>query len=58
MSLRLASLAFAVLWTAWMLWWTAPLAVANTIILVICGAFAGLLFYWAIGKWLAYQSRQ
>jgi hypothetical protein len=49
--LVLSSVAFAVLWKAGMLWWSAPLEVAQTIILVVVGAIAGLLWYWLFGMW-------
>ncbi len=45
MPLPAASVLFAVLWTAGMLWWNAPLQAAETVILVIAGGIAGLLWY-------------
>jgi hypothetical protein len=48
MPLPAASVLFAVLWTAGMLWWNAPLDVAETVILVVAGAIAGLLWYFAM----------
>ena len=44
-SLKWGSIAFAVLWTAWMIWWSGNLALANIIIVAICGAVAGYLWY-------------
>jgi hypothetical protein len=49
--LILSSVLFAGLWTAGMLWWSAPLDTAHIIILVIAGGIAGLLWYWLFGKW-------
>ena len=37
-SLKWSSIAFAVLWTGWMVWWSGDFAPANIIILTICGA--------------------
>ena len=49
--LALSSIVFAVLWTAGMLWWSAPIEVAQTVIFVISGGIAGLLWYWLFGMW-------
>jgi hypothetical protein len=49
--LKLASLAFAVMWTVMMWWWSAPLETAAIVILAIAGAITGLLWYWLYGKW-------
>jgi hypothetical protein len=49
--LKLASLAFAVMWTVMMWWWSAPLDTAAIVILAIAGAVTGLLWYWLYGKW-------
>ena len=43
-TLILASIAFAVLWTAYMIWQTST-GMANTVILIIAGAIAGVLWY-------------
>jgi hypothetical protein len=48
MPLPAASVLFAVLWTAGMLWWNAPLHIAETIILVVAGAVAGFLWYFVM----------
>jgi hypothetical protein len=52
-NLRIATaVAFAVLWTAWMLWWSYPdRGVAHTVILATMGAILGVLWYWLFG-WL------
>ncbi len=51
MTLTFSSIAFAVLWTLWMLWWSAPLALAQTVILLAAGAVAGILWHWLFGLW-------
>jgi hypothetical protein len=43
--LKWSATAFAVLWTGWMIWWSGDFAPANIIILTICGALAGYLWY-------------
>jgi hypothetical protein len=49
--LALSALAFAVLWTAGMWWWTEPRDIAGTIVLLVIGALTGLAWYWLYGKW-------
>jgi hypothetical protein len=49
-SLILASIAFAVLWTLGMIWWTGT-QTANIISLSIAGAVAGVLWYFAMRWW-------
>jgi len=51
MRLKSASLAFAVLWTGTMMWWSAPLRPAEVVILMICGALAGPAWYLLYGRW-------
>jgi hypothetical protein len=53
--LKLSSLAFAVMWTAMMWWWNAPLETAGLVILAIAGAICGLLWYWLYGKWFRWH---
>jgi hypothetical protein len=48
--IKLCSVAFAVLWTCGMLWSSGIIDRANVIILSICGAFAGLAWYYAM-RW-------
>jgi glycopeptide antibiotics resistance protein len=43
--LKLSAVAFAVLWTGWMLWWSGSFDRANVIILTICGIVAGYVWY-------------
>jgi UDP-N-acetylmuramyl pentapeptide phosphotransferase/UDP-N-acetylglucosamine-1-phosphate transferase len=49
-SLKCGAIAFAVLWPAWMVWWSGSFAPANIIILTICGAVAGYLWF-RIMRW-------
>jgi hypothetical protein len=49
--LKLSSLAFAVLWTGWMLWANEPVDRANVVMLVVCGALAGSAWYYAV-RWV------
>ena len=44
-SLKWGSIAFAVLWTGWMIWSSGDFAAANIIILTICGSLVGYLWY-------------
>jgi hypothetical protein len=48
-TLILASIAFAVLWTAYMIWQTST-GTANTVILMVCGTIAGVLWYLGMSK--------
>jgi glycopeptide antibiotics resistance protein len=43
--LKLSAIAFTVLWSGWMLWWSGSYDPANTIILAVCGAIAGYVWY-------------
>ena len=45
-----ASVAFAVMWTAGMLWMQAPISIAHIVITTIAGAIAGTLWYFAM-RW-------
>ena len=49
--LILASIFFAVFWTAGMIWWNAP-AIAGAIILMFAGALAGTLWFFAMRWWM------
>jgi hypothetical protein len=48
--LVLGSVAFAVIWTLGMIWWTGWEA-ANIVVLSICGVVAGVLWYFAMRWW-------
>ncbi|KWV59749.1 hypothetical protein AS156_30470 [Bradyrhizobium macuxiense] len=49
--LILCSIAFGVLWTSGMLWSSGAIDSTNVIILSICGAFAGVAWYYAM-RWV------
>jgi hypothetical protein len=49
--LKLSAIAFTVLWCGWMLWWSGTYDRASVIILAICGAVAGYLWYLAMRWW-------
>jgi UDP-N-acetylmuramyl pentapeptide phosphotransferase/UDP-N-acetylglucosamine-1-phosphate transferase len=48
--LKLGSVFFTVFWTGAMLWWSGAYQPANIVILSICGALAGYLWYRAM-RW-------
>jgi hypothetical protein len=50
--LILASLLFAVLWTAGMIWWNSPMETARVVILMASGAIAGTLWYFVMRWWM------
>ena len=56
--LRLISFIGAVLWTAGMLWWSAPLDAAAVTIWVVAGALFGFLWHWAMSRWLRWYLGQ
>jgi len=43
--LKYCSIAFAVLWVSWMVWWSGIYQPANIIILLVGGAAAGYFWY-------------
>jgi hypothetical protein len=47
-SLKWSALAFAVLWSGWMLWWSGSLELANIVILAICGGVVGACWFTAM----------
>jgi hypothetical protein len=49
--LKLAAVAFAVFWIGGMLWWSSELHAANIVILSVCGAVGGYLWYLAM-QWM------
>jgi hypothetical protein len=57
MSLPLSSLLFAVLWIAGMMWWNAPLATAEIVMLVVAGAIAGVLWHYFMGKYMNWMQK-
>ena len=56
--LKLSAVAFTVLWTGGMLWWSGSLDPANVIILAVCGAVAGYAWYRAMLYWLIRRMRK
>jgi hypothetical protein len=49
--LKRSAIAFTVLWSGWMLWWSGSYDPANIIILAGCGALAGCAWYYAM-RWV------
>lgn len=49
-SLKLGAIAFTVLWTGWMMWWSGSFDRVSVIILTICGIVAGYAWYRAM-RW-------
>jgi hypothetical protein len=45
--LKLGAWVFAVLWTAWMIWWSGSFDRVNVVMLSICGAAVG--YFWYLG---------
>jgi hypothetical protein len=43
--LKLSSVGFAILWTAWMVWWSGEFDLGNIVIVTACGALAGWLWF-------------
>jgi hypothetical protein len=54
--LKLGAVAFAMLWTLWMLWWSGSLDRVNVAMLTVCGAVAGYFWYLAM-RWFARRAR-
>jgi hypothetical protein len=48
--LKLSSIAFAVLWTAWMVWWSGVFSAVNIGIMAVCGVLAAWLWFLAM-RW-------
>jgi hypothetical protein len=55
--LVVASVLFAVLWTAGMVWWMG-VGIASIVIFSIGGAIAGVLWYYAMRWWLRLQENR
>lgn len=47
--LKVTSIGFAVLWTAWMVWWSGVFSLINIGIMTACGALAAWLWYLGMG---------
>jgi hypothetical protein len=56
-SLKRGAIVAAILWTCWMIWWSGSLAPAGIIILSICGAAFGYVWYVAMRFVLAHMRR-
>ena len=54
--LRLASVAFAVAWTAVMWWSDRPQHTGEFILLAACGSLAGLGWYFGYGRWFRWDA--
>jgi hypothetical protein len=50
--LTLSSVAFAVLWTAFMLWWSGSLDHVNVVLLTLSGGLAGYGWHYAMRRQL------
>ncbi|MBR0855191.1 hypothetical protein [Bradyrhizobium liaoningense] len=48
--LKAGAIALTLLWTAWMMWWSAPYSSANLVILSLLGTVVGYLWYRAM-RW-------
>jgi hypothetical protein len=48
LSLKAGAIVFTLLWTAWMMWWSGSFSSANMVILAVCGAAVGYLWYLAM----------
>jgi len=49
-SLKVGAVAFAVLWTLWMLSWSGSLDRINVVMLSLCGAAVGYAWYFAMRR--------
>jgi hypothetical protein len=49
--LRLSAVVFAIFWTLLMWWSRGPMDTIPFIIMALCGAVAGVVWYWLYGKW-------
>lgn len=57
MSLRLSAIMFGVLWTAGMLWWSAPLDAPKIVIWSVAGVLPAVAWYWLMGLWLKFRAK-
>jgi glycopeptide antibiotics resistance protein len=48
--LKAGAIVFTLLWTAWMMWWSGSFSSADVVILALCGAAVGYLWYRAM-RW-------
>jgi hypothetical protein len=54
--LKLGAWVFAVLWTAWMIWWSGSLDRVNIVMMSVCGAAVGYLWYLGM-RWYFRRAR-
>ena len=54
--LKLGAWVFAVLWTAWMIWWSGSLDRVNIVMLSMCGAVVGYFCYLGM-RWYFRRAR-
>jgi hypothetical protein len=48
--LKMSAIAFTILWTGWMLWWSGSFDHVNVIMLTVCGIAVGYGWYRAM-RW-------
>ena len=48
--LKAGAIILTVLWTAWMMWWSGSVSRVDLVILTLCGAVVGYLWYRAM-RW-------
>ncbi|MFO1110321.1 MAG: hypothetical protein U1E61_14130 [Bradyrhizobium sp.] len=48
--LKLGSIAFAILWSAWMVWWSGNFGMVNVIMLTVSGGVAAVIWFFAM-RW-------
>nr|WP_249142243.1 hypothetical protein [Bradyrhizobium diazoefficiens] len=48
--LKAGAIVFTLLWTAWMMWWSGSFSRADVVVLALCGAGVGYLWYRAM-RW-------
>ena len=53
--LKWSAIAFTVFWIGGMLWWSGTYDLVNIIILSVCGAWAGYLWYLAMRWWFRHM---
>ena len=57
MSLQASAIMFGVLWTAGMLWWSAPLELPQVVIWSAAGVLAALAWYGLMSLWLKVRAK-
>lgn len=57
MSLRLSAIMFGVLWTLFMMWWSAPLDTAALIVWPIAGFATAVAWYAMMSRWTRARAR-